>query len=71
MLTLIEIVSPCDFRKLGPYATGFFDGLWLPFGGLQVLVTCKGGRGGPAQRSLFARSEMSATMPAFQATERG
>jgi len=33
-------------------------------------VTCKDGRGGPAERSLFARSEMSAAMPAFQATKR-
>jgi hypothetical protein len=31
-------------------------------------VTCKDGRGEPAERSLFARSEMSAAMPVFQAT---
>jgi hypothetical protein len=33
-------------------------------------VTCKDGRGGPAECSLFARSEMWAAVPAFQATKR-
>jgi hypothetical protein len=35
-----------------------------------VLVACKDGRGGPAERWLFARSEMSGAMPAFQVTNR-
>jgi hypothetical protein len=26
----------CDYRKLGPRATGFFEGLWFPFGRLQA-----------------------------------
>ena len=35
-----------------------------------VLVACKDGRGGPMEGSLFARSEMSGAMPAFQVTKR-
>jgi len=30
-----QLQAPCDYRKLGPRTTGFFEGLWLPFGGLR------------------------------------
>jgi len=32
---------PCDYRKLGPRATGFFEGLWFPFGRPQARWCCR------------------------------
>ena len=58
----------CDYRKLGPCVTGFCEGVAVPFRRLErhsadgyrtldskelVLVACKDGRGGSAERSLL------------------
>src|SRR5208283_291594 len=69
---LVDGRSACDYRKLSPHVTGFFEGrCGFRFGGSSVTVAIVPGLQGvavrdfaktwmrTAKRSLFARSEMS------------